>query len=150
MIIDERTEFADAVSVGTPNNTTVNVGNSIDTSDIRDMGAGQTVFLIITVDTAITSGGSATVAFLLVSDASSSIATDGTATAHVTTDAIAVADLVAGYTMVVPLSSVNPTWERYLGFQVQETASQALTAGAVNAFLSFDAHGWRSYPDAAN
>ena len=147
MFMDNTLEFADATSVGTPNSTTVNVGDIIDTGVIRDVGAGQPLYLIITIDTAVTSGGAATVAFLMVSDSTSTIATDGTATKHIETDAIAVASLTAGYTMVVPFSSVNPSYERYLAFQVKETAGQALTAGNVNAFLTIDPHGWTSHPD---
>ena len=150
MLLDERTEFADATSVGAPNNSTVNVGNIIDLGTARDVGQGQPLYLIITVDTLIESGGNAKVAFLMVSDSTSSIAINGDATKHIETDAIAVANLVAGYTMVIPLPAVNPAYERYLAFQVKETASQALTAGNVNAFLSFDNHGWKAYPEGNN
>ncbi len=150
MFMDKRAEFADATSVGTPNNSTVNVGDIMDTSVVRDVGAGQPVYLVVTVDTDITSGGAATVAFLLVSDSTTTIATDGTATKHIETKAIAVASLVAGYKLVVPLPSVNPAYERYLAFQVKETAGQALTAGKVNAFLTIDPHGWTAYADATN
>ncbi len=151
MILDELTEFADAVSVGTPNNTTVNVGDIIDTGTVtRDMGQGHPVYMVITVDTAVTSGGAATVAFLLVSDSTTTIATDGTATRHLESDAIPVATLVAGYTMVMQLPAVAPDYERYLAFQIREVAGQALTAGNVNAFLTVDPTGWTSYPDATN
>ncbi len=151
MILDELTEFADAVSVGTPNNTTVNIGDIIDTGTVtRDLGQGQPVYIVITVDTAITSGGAATVAFLVVSDSTTTIATDGTATRHLESDAIPVATLVAGYTMVMQLPAVAPDYERYLAFQIREVASQALTAGNVNAFLTVDPTGWTSYPDATN
>ena len=148
--MDDTLEFADATSVGTPNNSTGNVGDFIDTDVIRDVGAGTPLYLIVTVDTAVTSGGAATVAFQLVSDATTTIATDGTATKHIETDAIAVASLTAGYTMVVPLPSVNPAYERYIGFQVKETAGQALTAGNVNAFLTLDPTGWSAKADATN
>jgi hypothetical protein len=147
MFMDSRLEFADATSVGTPNNTTVNVGDIIDSSVIRDVGAGHPLYLVITIDTAVTSGGSATVAFLMVSDSTTTIAVNGTATKHSETDAIAVASLVAGYELVVPLPSVNPAYERYLAFQVKETAGQALTAGNVNAFLTLDPPGWDSKAD---
>ena len=150
MFMDDTLEFADATSVGTPNNSTGNVGDFIDTDVIRDVGAGTPLYLIVTVDTAVTSGGAATVAFQLVSDATTTIATDGTATKHIETDAIAVASLTAGYTMVVPLPSVNPAYERYIGFQVKETAGQALTAGNVNAFLTLDPTGWSAKADATN
>lgn len=146
MFIDSTLEFADATSVGTPNNSTVNVGNLIDTSVIRDVGAGHPFYLVITIDTAIT-GTTSTVAFLLVSDSTDTIATDGNATKHIETDAIAEAKLVAGYTMVIPMPSVNPPYERYLGLQVKETSSNVLTAGNINAFLTLDPVGWSSKAD---
>jgi len=152
MFMDDTLEFADATSVGTPNNTTVNVGDIIDTGSIvRDIGAGQNLYLVITIDTLVTSGGSATVAFLMVSDATTTIAVDGTATKHMESDAIPVATLVAGYKMVIPLPTASPDYERYLAFQVKETAGQALTAGNVNAYLTLDPQGpWTSYPDGNN
>lgn len=150
MILDDTLEFADATSNGTPNNSTVNVGDIIDLGVARDIGNGQSMYLVVQVDTAVTSGGSATVAFLLVSDSTTTIATDGTATKHIETDAIAVASLVAGYQMVIPLPLEDPDYERYLAFQVKETAGQALTAGNVNAFLTIDPAGWQSYPDGNN
>jgi len=150
MIMDDRVEFADATSNGAPNNSTVNVGDIVDTTVIRDIGMGQPVYLVVTVDTAVTSGGAATVAFLLVSDSTTTIATDGTATKHLESAAIPVASLVAGYKMVMALPAENPAYERYLAFQVKETAGQALTAGKVNAFLTLDPYGWKAYADATN
>lgn len=149
MIIDKLTEFADAVSVGTLNNATGNIGNTIDSEVVRDLGAGTPLYLIITVDTAITSGGAATVAFLLVSDSTDTIATNGDATRHLESDAIPKASLVAGFKMVMPLPSVAPAYERHLAFQIREVSGNALTAGNVNAFLSADPHGWTSLADNA-
>jgi hypothetical protein len=150
MILDERTEFADATSVGTPNNTTVNVGDVIDLSVARDIGNGQPIYLVVQVTTAITSGGAATVSFLISSDSTTTLSVDGTQTSHWESDAIAVASLTAGYTLVTALPLESPAYERYLGFQVRENAGQALTAGNVNAFLTVDPYGWKSYADATN
>jgi len=150
MILDERTEFADATSVGTPNNTTVNVGDVIDLEVARDIGNSDQLWLVIQVSTAITSGGAAKCRFKLVSDAGATPAVDGTATEHATTDDIAVATLVAGYTLRIPVPAESPAYERYLGVQVQETAAQALTAGAINAFLTLNPSNWKSYADANN
>lgn len=151
MILDERTEFADATSVGTPNNTTVNVGDIIDLGITgRDVGNGQPLYLVIQVTTTIASAGSAIVEFLLSSDSTSTIAVDGTQTIHYRSDYFAVAVLVAGYQLVVPIPSGSPTFERYLAFQIRETGSQALNAGNVNAFLTLDPNGWKAYPDATN
>ena len=150
MILDERTEFTDAGSVGTPNSSTVNIGDQVDSEVVRDLGQGQTVYLVVQVDTAITSGGAATVAFLLVSDSTSTIATDGTATRHLESDPTAVASLVAGWFVVMPLSMGDIAYERYLAVQVREDAGQALTAGNINAFLTLDPHGWTPHADANN
>lgn len=150
MILDETLEFADATSVGTPNNTTVNVGDVIDSAVVRDLGQGNPLYLVIQVTTAITSGGAATVRFKLVSDSTAVPSVDGTQTEHYTSDSIAKATLVAGYQLVVPIPWENPAFERYIGFQVQEDAGQALTAGNVNAFLTKDPAAWKSYPDAVN
>jgi|1_EtaG_2_1085319.scaffolds.fasta_scaffold00956_6 hypothetical protein len=150
MIMDERLEFADATSVGTPNSSTVNIGDIIDLSVARDIGDGSNLYLVVQVTTAITSGGSATVRFKLASDATTSIAVDGTQTEHATSDSIAVASLTAGYQLTMPIPMENPAYERYLAFQVEEDAGQALTAGNVNAFLTMHPPKWKSYADASN
>jgi len=151
MILDERLEFADATSVGTPNNTTVNVGDIIDLGITgRDVGNGEPLYLVIQVTTTLTSGGAAIVEFLLSSDATTTIGVDGTQTIHYRSDYFAVATLAAGYELVIPIPSRSPTFERYLAFQIRETAGQALTAGNVNAFLTRDVYGSKSYPDAVN
>jgi len=148
MILDERTEFADAVAANLGGANTYNIGDIIDSQVARDLGQ-KTVYLVINVDTAFTSGGSATVQFQIVSDSTDTIATDGTQTIHGQTFAIPVATLVAGYQLIIPLPPENPPYERYLAFQ-QVTAVAALTAGNINAFLTLDSAGNRSYPDAIN
>ncbi len=155
-IIDSRLEFADAVALDTSGTDTDNVGDVIDLGAQRDIGQGQAMYLHIQVSTALTSGGSATVQFSLASDGSDTIATDGNQTVHLLTDAIAVATLVQGFSMSIPIPAGatqqgkgNIGYERYLGFQTV-TGTAALTAGAVNAYLSLDPQGWRSYPDANN
>lgn len=147
MILDERTEFADATALNTGAAGKYLVGDVIDLSVARDIGNGETVYLVIQVTTAVTSAGAATVAFILASDAQAAIATDGTATEHIRTAAIAKATLVAGYTIVHPIPPESPAYERYLGL-LQETGVAALTAGAVNAFLTLDPPKWAAYADA--
>lgn len=153
MWLDERLEFADATSVGTPNNSTVLIGDVIDLTVARDIGAGQPIYMVVQVTTAVTSGGSATVQFSLASDAAAAIATDGTQTIHFLSDAYPVADLTAGAVFAFPLPlgyDDVADYERYIGFQIVETAGQALTAGNVNAFLTQEPKSWKSYADATN
>lgn len=156
MIIDKRTEFADATSVAAAAGT-ANIGNQIDSSVVRDLGNGQPVYLVITCDTSIITGGSAgTVTFRLVSDSSASIATDGSASVHwqskaFVTDDDALNELDAGDVVAVvalPLDGAVP-YERYLGIQAV-TATTTTTAGAISAFLSLDPHGWVAHSDASN
>lgn len=147
MILDERNEFADATALSTAATGRALVGDVIDLGGTADdIGNGGPVYLVIQIDTAVTSAGSATVSFELASDASASIATDGSATVHFATAAIPKATLVAGYmaaAVVLPMG----TYERYLGI-LANVGTAALTAGKVNAFLTDDVSKWVATPDA--
>jgi hypothetical protein len=147
MILDERNEFADATALSTAATGRALVGDVIDLGTTsRDVGNGEPLYMVVQVDTAATSGGSATVSFELASDAQAAIATDGTATVHFATSAIAVASLTAG-TTVAAVALPNGTYERYLGV-LQNVGTAALTAGKVNAFLTHDVAKWTAYADA--
>lgn len=146
MILDERNEFADATALDTTGVGRVLVGDVIDLgATSRDIGNGETMYLCIQVDTAVTSGGAATVAFELASDAQAAIATDGTATVHFASAAIAKATLVAGYQVAMVALPLG-TYERYLGI-LQNVGTAAVTAGKINAFLTKDPRGWKAYSD---
>jgi hypothetical protein len=154
MIMDKRTEFADAVSVAV-GASTINVGDQIDLSVIQDIGNGQPVYLIITCDTGIITGGAAgTIRFQLASDATASIAVDGSQSIHWTsqlfvTDDDALNDIDAGETIAVvalPLDGSEP-YEQFLGVQAI-VATTTITAGKINAFLSLDPKGWKAFPNA--
>lgn len=148
MILDDRLEFADANALSTAGTGRALVADVIDTSiagtslQPNNLGVTQPMYLVIQVDTAVTSAGSATVSFEFSSDAQAAIATDGSATVHYASPAIPKATLVAGYTLVVPLP--GGIYERYLGI-VQNVGTAALTAGKINAFLTTDASAWAAY-----
>lgn len=149
MILDERNEFADATALSTAATGRALVGDVIDLgATSQDIGTGEDLYVVIQVDTAVTSGGSATVSFELASDAQAAIATDGTATVHFATAAIAKATLVAGY-LVAAIKLPAGDYERYLGI-LQNVGTAALTAGKVNAFLTHDISKWKAYADASN
>jgi hypothetical protein len=154
MILDERTEFADAVSVAAAAGTAL-IGDVIDTTVVRNLGSGRNLHLVITVAVEIITAGTAgTLVFKLVSDAQAAIATDGTATEHfvsrafVTDDAGANdAELNAGGVPVkVMLPEEGRPYERYLGI-LAVTATTTTTAGAINAFLTFEPKATKAYPD---
>ena len=148
MILDERTEFCDATALNTGAAGTYLLGDQIDSSVVRDLGNGQPIYLVITVDTLPTSGGSATAQFTLASDDSASIATNGTASVHFVTKAFAISEMAAGTVLAaVALPAQGVAYERYLGV-LQTTGTAAFTGGKINAFLSTDVARWKAYADA--
>jgi hypothetical protein len=148
MILDERAEFADATALGTGGTGRALVGDVMDLQQTtRDVGSPpRPLYVVIQVDTAVTSGGAATVSFEVASDAQAAIATDGTATQHAKTFDVPKATLVAGFTLVIPLPGKMPRYERFLGI-LQNVGVAALTAGKINAFLTHDPKQWSAYPD---
>lgn len=135
MITDTLTTFLDSAALNTGAVDRYFVGDVIDMQDLRDIGNGMPLYLVISVAVAATSGGSATLQFDLVSDAQAAIDPD-TSTVHLSTPVFAVADLVAGASIVqvaIPMQGV--AYERFVGL-VQITGGAAFTAGAVDAFLT--------------
>ena len=151
MIMDERSEFADALQVTLAAGTNL-IGDVMDLGTVnRDIGQGKPLYLMIQV--AVAFAGGTDFGFILASDSTSAISTDATETRHLRTDIYVVADLIQGFAQSYPLpmgdvaASVTP-YERYLGVLGVGTGTQ--TAGSVDLFLSLDPHGWRGYPDAQN
>jgi len=149
MILDERNEFADATALGTSGTGRQLVGDVIDLGAVsQDIGNGEPLYLVVQVDTAVTSDGNATVSFELASDAQAAIATNGTATVHVVTPAIAKTALTAGV-IVASVALPMGTYERYLGI-IANVGTAAVTAGKINAFLTKDVAKWVATADAVN
>lgn len=148
MIIDSRAEFADATALGTSGTGRQLVGDVVDLGVTRDIGDGAQMYLVIQVDTAVTSAGAATVTFEVSSDNAAAIATDGSATVHAATAAIPKATLVAGYEEVIALPRGN-LYEQFVGI-VANVGTAALTAGKINAFITPDPSTYRTYADASN
>lgn len=154
MILDERNEFADAVSVAGSAGTAL-IGDVIDLGGTsQDIGNGQPLYLVIQTDTEIITGGSAgTIQFTLASDASASIATDGTATAHfvsaslVTDDAAANSAALNAGGVIAAVALPQGTYERYLGI-LATIGTTTVTAGKINAFLTTDVAKWVATADA--
>ncbi len=150
MILDERTRFANAVAITLGAGTNL-IGDQVDLEQVRDIGAGKpSLYMVFQVTTAFAGGTS--FQFVIASDAQAAITTDGTETRHYTSQAIADADLVLGFTMAIPLptgdvaAGVTP-YQRFLG--VLGIGLGTHTAGAISAFLTLDPPSTaRSYPDA--
>jgi hypothetical protein len=154
MIHDKLTQFLDATSVAASAGTAL-VGSQIDLGKIGlDLGVGEPVWLTILTTTEIITGGSAgTILFKLASDSTASIAVDGSATVHITTDSFVTDGTDANDTELkaggIIFSGPLPigTYERYLGI-LCVTGTTTTTAGNVDAFLSVGPiYAPKAYPD---
>lgn len=155
MILDERNEFADATSVAGAAGTVL-IGDVIDLgpANVRDIGNGQPIYLVIQSETEIITGGAAgTIEFRLASDAQAAIATDGSATTHISTGSIVTDDaaandnrLNAGSYIYVGVLPQGAAYERYLGI-LATIGTTAVTAGKINAFLTWDVAAYRAYAE---
>ena len=142
MILDERTEFCDATALNTGAAGNYLIGDVVDLGVARDLGGDMAVYLVITVDTAATSGGSATGQFNLVTDDNASLTSP---TTLVSSKAWTVATMTAGTVlMAIQLPLEGTLYERYIGIQ-QVTGTAAFTAGKVNAFITEDVARWKAY-----
>lgn len=142
MILDKRNEFADATALGTSGTGRQLVGDVV---DLGNDGINEVdhIEFYVQVDTAVTSGGSATVSFELVSDAQAAIAVDGSATVHFASAAIPKAALTAG-TFPVKVKLPKGQYERYLGI-IANVGTAALTAGKVSSGLTPLVPTWKAF-----
>jgi len=145
MKLDKRSTFGLAEEIG--DNTGVrNVGDVIPLDVVRDIGAGEPLYLVVQIETTLDdSGGTATVQFQLVSDSTATIAVDGSQTIHWQSPVYNPADaLKAGQVVAVVALPQGQKYEKFLGFQAN-VGGEALTAGKVNAFLVRDVANWVPY-----
>lgn len=151
MITDKRSTLANAVAIGGSTGRRL-IGDVIDLEDVRDIGGDRNLMLYVVVTTTFTSGGAGTLQLELVSDGTSTIATDGSATEHITSATFALASLTAGTVLMkAPLPSEDnvAVYERYLGL-IGNVGTAAMTAGALTAMIVTETPLHKSYPDAVN
>ena len=113
---------------------------STDTIDLgvnRDVGPGEDLRFVITVDTTVAAAGAATVQFQIITSASAALSSP---TILAQTDAIGKAELTAGrrpIELLIPRTvlAAQPIGQRYLGIQYT-IGTGPLTAGAFTAGLT--------------
>lgn len=146
MITDALLQFSSAQAVTASAVST----NTVDLSQARDIGPGEDITISISVDTAVTAAGAATVTFQVITSASANL---GTPTIIAQTDAIGKAALVAGARINLQIphqTTVQGTalGQRYLGVQYT-VATGPLTAGAFTSVGVYDfADVVKAYPSA--
>lgn len=155
MILDERTEIADATSIAAAASTAV-VGDVIDLGAAPyDLGDGANIWMVCQVDTAFVAAGAGTIQFFVVSDALTTLGggTVAGSTLHFATGALVTAASTpvgqrAGDTLFA-IALPYGTYERYLGV-LCTIATQTVSAGKVNIFITEDIAKWFPTADAVN
>lgn len=138
MYLDAENLFSDAQAL----TATAASTNSIDLQAIRNMGVGQDIYVIISVDVAFTDSGSdSTMAVTIETDDNSSFSSATTAQTIGTFAALS----AVGSRLIAKLQPdlIN---ERYV--RLKYTAANGnLTTGSVTAALFLDAQAYTSYAD---
>lgn len=111
--------------------------NTIDLSQARDVGPGEDLFVVFSVDETATAAGAATVNFQIISSAAAALTSP---TVLSQTDAIGKAELTVGRAPIVlriaqTILAAQPIGQRYLGVQYT-VATGPLTAGKFSAAVT--------------
>ena len=147
MILDKFLEFSDAQAV-TSTAISTNVvdlaplGNGVGTNTVRDIGAGEDVYLIVRTLAAATDVGSD--ATLTVTFESSATENLNSSTVHFSTGALAFAAFSPAGTELVRIKLPGGNYQRYIGVRYT-VASGPLTGGTFDAFIVKDAQSYRPY-----
>ena len=151
MILDERNEFCDAVALNTGAAGTYVIGDQIDLGTGRDIGNGEPLYLEIQVATGINAASAGTVLFQLVSADNAALTTNPVVHAQssafvtsTTTGAAGGALAVGTNLLITSLPQEGLAYKRFVGIR-QVTGVAAITAGAVDAFLTHSPANWKSY-----
>lgn len=142
MLIDTRTTFAYEEDVdGTAG--TVKLGKAIDLEVLADQGEGYPLYFVALVSTAAAGGTSIAVNLVTADNA----ALDSNPVTLLSTPAIAIATLVAGY-RIIAVAIPKASYKRYLGMTITRVGT--VTAGAISGFLVQDPPAWRAYAEGNN
>lgn len=142
MILDIQNEFSDGQAV-TSTAISTNVIDLGSTNTLKDIGAGESVYLVVqTIVAATDTSSDATLTVSLESDSTENLATS--ATVHFTTGALAFAAFSPAGTVLAAVRLPVGSYERYLGVRYT-VASGPLTAGNFDAFLTKDYGKFLSY-----
>lgn len=138
MILDKQLEFADAQAVTAAAAST----NLIDFGTVRDMGVGESLYVVVTVDVAMTDAGSdSTVTVALEGDSSTTVTPDYTRNLF-TIPAVSAAGTVR-------IARLGPDDLNLRYAQLRFTPNNGnLTTGSFSAYLTTNIDKWTAYADA--
>lgn len=140
MFMDSQNLFSDAQAITAAAGST----NTIDLGAVRDIGTGQPLYVVVSVDVAFTdSGSNSTLTVALEGDSTTTITPDGTHNLF-TIPALAAAGAV--YYAPIPPGSAPANYQ-YIRLLYTPNNGD-LTTGTVTAFLTTDIQKYVSYADA--
>lgn len=140
MILDENLEFASSFALPTGSTGKFYLSDNAKLGADPTTGGGD-LSLFVQISEDATSGGSAFVTFILASDATGNIATDGSATEHFGLGPYPLAVLKEGFREAASLPP-GP-YEQHLGVLVEVTGA-ALTGGRFSAGLVETPAAWHA------
>jgi hypothetical protein len=140
MILDDSLEFASSFALPTGSTGTFYVSDNVELGADPTTGGGD-LSLLVQSSEDVTSGGSAFVTFILASDATGNIATDGSATEHFGLGPYPFAVLKKGFRVAASLPP-GP-YEQHLGLLIKITGA-ALTGGRFSAGLVETSAAWHA------
>lgn len=152
MILDELTEFADATALNTGAPANFVLGDQIDLQVPRDLGGDAALYLVIGAAVGINAAGAGTIAFALISADNEALTTNPTvhfqSAAFVTSTTTGnVGNALQAGTRLVTVQLPNEgstPYRRFIGIR-QISVGNAITAGAIDAFLTINPNAWKSY-----
>jgi hypothetical protein len=149
MILDENLLFGYKTALSTAAPATSKYGKALDLLNINlDRGEGWPFYFCAFVNVAATSGGAATLALALTHADNEDLTTNPVNLYLSPT--FALADLTpAGKLLFMVALPKGVLYKRWLGVR-QIVGAHALTAGALNVFLTPDPDNWRAYAEGAN
>jgi hypothetical protein len=160
VMMDKLLEFGDAAAAAATAGTALVLPNQIDTSlTVPDLGNGEPIWFVCSVATAIVAAGAGTLEVQLVSDSTDTIATDTSVTYHLRSPSITTANNSTSnpagkvlFAAPLPLTAATGTalglgGERFLGARLL-AASQNISSGAVDCYLTTDPAKYRAYANA--
>ena len=139
MILDAQLQFSDSQAVTAAAGST----NTIDLSSVRDIGTGQSLYVVVNCEVAMTDGGSdSTLAVALEGDSTTTFTPDGTQTLF-TFPALS----AAGTVKIAKLDpGAAPLQFRYIRL-LYTPAGGDLTTGTFSAHLTTNIDKYTAYAD---
>lgn len=140
MYVDSQLLFDDALAI----TSAVGSTNTIDLSAVRDIGTGRTLYVVVTVDVAMTDASSnSTLAVALEGDSTTTFTPDATDTLF-TIPAVTAAGTVFIAALDPGMASLQ---YRYIRLKYTP-ANGDLTTGTFTSFLALDVQKFTAYADA--